>query len=473
MPPLPRDNEGHRMGFSPQKEFEENEYFQHLQTNKDHQPTTFRREFKIRTPLLTTSLPLLVFIDMLAVALVVPLLFQYYRMAGITSASQRELLSSVFSFSQIIGGLVLGALSDAKILRRRTILFLSFGGSAVAYALIAWGGFNLIVFSRVLVGLVKQTMTVTTSMLTEVTNEKNRAKYMGRLESSTTAAWIIGPSVGAMLFKYGDEKAPLVFASLLFVLNIVLVALLLRDDDEEDTSIVHSDRFVNCKKEAGHGFLANLQTCFRSKRLGAVVASMLIYSWISRATSYSGLGTYYEDMYGVEPHVRGYIQSYQRILSFAIQSTLIGPLLSRIGGERRAICISAVVLALGTFSEMQQSISLFILISSPAISTSLTMMQVSLRSLLATESPQESMFSILAALDVLQNASAVTVPFYRTFLFGILHDNSVNSTMEGDPDPISWVISTGVHWMAACGAMTYLLWPRSLHPDEGKRIKQL
>jgi MFS family permease len=128
----------------------------------------------------TQSLPLLVFIDMFAVSLVVPLLFQYYKNAGVTSANQRELLSSVFSSSQIVGGLVLGALADARLLRRKTILFLSFGGSSVAYALIVYGGFRALIASRVLVGLVKQTMTVTTSMLTKCTTPDNRAKYMGR-----------------------------------------------------------------------------------------------------------------------------------------------------------------------------------------------------------------------------------------------------------------------------------------------------
>jgi hypothetical protein len=128
----------------------------------------------------TQSLPLLVFIDMFAVSLVVPLLFQYYKNAGVTSANQRELLSSVFSSSQIVGGLVLGAMTDAQLLKRKTILFLSFGGSSVAYALIVYGGFHALIVSRVLVGLVKQTMTVTTSMLTKCTTPDNRAKYMGR-----------------------------------------------------------------------------------------------------------------------------------------------------------------------------------------------------------------------------------------------------------------------------------------------------
>jgi MFS family permease len=138
---------------------------------------------------------------MFAVALVLPLLFQYYKHAGVTSATQRELLSSVFSASQIVGGLLLGALSDAAILSKKTILFVSFGGSSLAYLMITYGGFPALVLSRIMVGLVKQTMTITTSMLTQCTPEENRAQYMGRLESSATAAWILGPSTGAVLFK--------------------------------------------------------------------------------------------------------------------------------------------------------------------------------------------------------------------------------------------------------------------------------
>ena len=147
------------------------------------------------------SLPILVFIDMFAVALVVPLLFQYYKKAGVVSATQRELLSSVFSASQIVGGILLGALTDAKILRRTTLLYISFGGSALAYLMITYGGFTALILSRIMVGLVKQTMTVTTSILTKCTTKENRTKHMGRLESSSTAAWILGPSTGALLFK--------------------------------------------------------------------------------------------------------------------------------------------------------------------------------------------------------------------------------------------------------------------------------
>jgi len=128
----------------------------------------------------TISLPLLVMFDMFSVSLVVPLLFQYYKSAGVNSASQREMLTSLFSASQIIGGLTLGALADTGFFPRRTVLFISFAGSALSYALILHGGFSALVCSRVLVGLVKQTMTVTTTMIVRCTTKEDRAKHIGR-----------------------------------------------------------------------------------------------------------------------------------------------------------------------------------------------------------------------------------------------------------------------------------------------------
>lgn len=412
---------------------------------------------------------------MFAVSLVVPLLFQYYKNAGVTSANQRELLSSVFSSSQIVGGMVLGALADAQFLKRKTILLVSFGGSAVAYAMIAFGGFHALIISRILVGLVKQTMTVTTSMLTKCTTETNRAQSMGLLQSSATASWIVGPSAGAILFKYVDPRAPALLACALFVLNMMLAVAWLKEDleDEVESPLMTSDETstnqptnaspttTKSKKLRKADFWMNLKSCFSSQALGSVITATLLFSWVNRATSYASMGSYYEDMYGMEPHHRGYIQSYQQVLGFIVQSSLIGPLLAIMGGEQKAVCWSALLLASATFLELHRSMVIFLVVLSPAISVSTTMMNVSLRSLLTRVAPEDSIFSVFAALDVLQNASAVTVPFYRTYLFRVLGGSSgeLHSSMEGDPDPISWVISSGLHWFLASFLMIYLLRP--------------
>jgi MFS family permease len=128
----------------------------------------------------TTSLPLLNMLDMISVALVVPLLNQYFLDAGVTNASQRELLSSLFSCAQIIGGFVMGGLSDVGILSRKHGLYLSFLGSSVSYALIVYGGLRGLLLGRIIVGLVKQTGTISTSMLSTYTTKDDRSIYMGR-----------------------------------------------------------------------------------------------------------------------------------------------------------------------------------------------------------------------------------------------------------------------------------------------------
>ena len=424
----------------------------------------------------TVSLPILVFIDMFAVALVVPLLFQYYKKAGVTSATQRELLSSVFSASQIVGGILLGALTDAKLLGRKTLLFLSFGGSALAYLMITYGGFVALILSRVMVGLVKQTMTVTTSILTQCTTKENRTKDMGRLESSMTAAWILGPSTGALLFQHVDHKAPALLASALFVLNMVLAGILLKGDIEdcgldaepsgsngdgdgdETTSTTKGD---NKKISTRGSFWDNIQSCFTSHDLASVVACLLIYSWMARATSYSSMGSYYEDMYGVEPHYRGYIQSYQRVISFVVQSALLQPVLRRLGGERRAVVVAAVLFAACYGLESRRNVGVFLGLISPSISLSMSLLSVSLRSLLTQAAPKDAIFSVFAALDVLQNASAVTVPFYRAALFRFLNGRTedASSGIDGDPDPVVWVLCSGLHWAVASVFMLYLLRP--------------
>lgn len=221
-------------------------------------------------------------------------------------------------------------------------------------------------------------------------------------------------------------------------------------------------------KRGKTSFWENLKSCFTSRSLASIVASLLMFSWMFRATSYSSMGSYYEDMYGVEPHTRGYIQSYQRIWAFIVQSSLIQPALERAGGERRAIFLAAILLAGSTLFEAQQNFVVFLCFICPSIALSTVMMSVSLRSLLTQAAPGDAIFSVFAAMDVLQNASAVTVPFYRAFLFRLL--NSINhqydagalanqATMNGDPDPVAWVLCAGFHWVVASACMFYLLRP--------------
>jgi putative exporter of polyketide antibiotics len=179
------------------------------------------------------------------------------------------------------------------------------------------------------------------------------------------------------------------------------------------------------------------------------------------------MASYYEQMYGMEPHHRGYLSSYQSILSFLIQSFLVGPLTTWIGGERRAAFYSTLLLAVATLFELQQSLLVFLMVLCPAISLSIAVLGISLQSLVTQVTPKDSLGSVLAALDVLQNATAVTVPFYRTLLFFLLGPGG-EAGMVGDPDPMSWVVTSAVHWLICAVSIGYFL----LSSEKKKKLQQ-
>lgn len=454
---------------------------------------------------------------MFSVSLVVPLLHQYYRNAGISSASQRELLSSIFSTSQIVGGLFIGYLSDTRILSQNHVLLLSFVGSAISYGILGYGktlGVKTLICSRMLVGLVKQTMTVSMSILVNYTTKEERASKIGRLNACATVAWIIGPSVGAFLYKHVHTSAPALLACSLFGLNFTIAVIFLPKSSNASTDTktrgigASTDKNTTNDKLKSKGlskfssFSSNIQSCFSSPILGSTIFSTLIFTWVRRATSYQSMASYYEQMYNLEPHQRGYLTSYTSILTFIAQSLLIHPILKFLGGrdkkgsseesetddysgggERKAVYTGALVLSIVTFVELNASLPLFLTILSPLIAISGALIDLSLRSLVTLITPKSSINSVLAALDVLQNAAAVTVPFYRAALFQILAkvhvgengEDDQGSLMTGDPCPRKWLISSSAHWFISALLMYLFLKEKrkeSSSSEENKKKKE-
>jgi DHA1 family tetracycline resistance protein-like MFS transporter len=163
---------------------------------------------------------IVVFFDFLGVSLVVPLLSSYFRAAGV-STQLYGLISSLYAASQMVGGLAIGSLAD--ILSPRDILILSLLGSAFAYCIVGLSSSLWLLFvSRVVVGLVKQTFTVAATIVSEYSPAQTRAKQIGHISAAATLAFIVGPSVGALLYKH-DAKLPALLSSLLFLFTILLV----------------------------------------------------------------------------------------------------------------------------------------------------------------------------------------------------------------------------------------------------------
>lgn len=109
----------------------------------------------------------MVFVDFFAVALVLSNFSSYYKDAGL-STKLYGIVSSVYAISQLIGSIVTGWLGDN--ISKRGILLVSFIGSGISYFIVGWSrNVGMLIFSRVLVGLVKQTMSISTILISEKT----------------------------------------------------------------------------------------------------------------------------------------------------------------------------------------------------------------------------------------------------------------------------------------------------------------
>jgi len=137
---------------------------------------------------------MIVFMDFLAVAIVIPLMQSYFKEANIDTKLYAY-ISSTYMISQLIGTLLSGYWVDK--LNKRTILLLSFLSSCISYLMIIIGfqyqnGYIMLI-SRVIVGLFKQTYTVSTTIIAHEhkDNEKMMTKELGHLSAIMTTAFIV------------------------------------------------------------------------------------------------------------------------------------------------------------------------------------------------------------------------------------------------------------------------------------------
>jgi DHA1 family tetracycline resistance protein-like MFS transporter len=81
----------------------------------------------------------------------------------------------------------------------------------------------IVLVARVLVGLIKQTTTLATAYVSEVSSALERTKSLARLSTVTGVGFIIGPITGSILSRY-DLRLPFFLSALLFGANFVFAS---------------------------------------------------------------------------------------------------------------------------------------------------------------------------------------------------------------------------------------------------------
>ncbi|XP_027206946.2 major facilitator superfamily domain-containing protein 10 isoform X1 [Penaeus vannamei] len=133
------------------------------------------------------------------------------------------LLGSLFSLLQFLSSPITGALSD--VYGRRTVFICTLIGVAASYGMWAIASnFAIFVLARIIGGATKGNVSLAYSIMTDISEEKTRARGMAMIGVAFSIGFTIGPAIGAMFSRWGSTgwfMASAVYALVLAVLNVL------------------------------------------------------------------------------------------------------------------------------------------------------------------------------------------------------------------------------------------------------------
>jgi multidrug resistance protein len=177
-----------------------------------------------------TVLMITAFVDMLGLAMVIPLLPFYATELG-ASATIVGVLIAAFSIAQLASAPLWGRFSDRY--GRRPALLVGLLISAVAYVIFAFAGtLWLLLLSRVVQGLGGGTIGVVQAYVADASDPNNRAKSLGWLSAATSLGAVVGPAIGSALIHWG-RPAPGIASAIFCVLVSVFAGIYLRESRQE------------------------------------------------------------------------------------------------------------------------------------------------------------------------------------------------------------------------------------------------
>lgn len=262
---------------------------------------------------------LIVLIDMLGFAIIIPLLTFYAASFGATEF-QTGLLVSSYALMQMLSAPILGRLSDR--FGRRPVFLISIFGTFLGLLILGFANSLWMLFaSRLLSGLTAGNISVAQAYIADITDENNRARGMGMFGAAFGIGFILGPAIGGMLSVYGFAVPAFVAATLAFI-NLLTVFFWL----PESVNAERRAELMNQKKAE-----------FSIKELSAALSRPLVgpLLWVrfGFAIAFNSFQTvfplYLLHKFNLGAQETGYILAYIGVVLVAMQGGAIGPLSAR------------------------------------------------------------------------------------------------------------------------------------------------
>jgi DHA1 family tetracycline resistance protein-like MFS transporter len=350
---------------------------------------------------------LIVLIDMLGFALIVPLLAFFADSFGAT-AFQTGLLIAVYAAMQMISAPILGRISDR--FGRRPVFLISILGTFIGFLILGFANsLGMLFFSRILSGLTAGNISVAQAYIADVTDEKNRARGMGMLGAAFGIGFILGPALGGTLSVYGFNVPAFVSAGLCFI-NLLTVFFWLPESltAERPTALM-------AQQKADPSFGALLAA------LGHPSVGPLLWVRIGFAVAFNSFQSvfalYTLTKFGLNAQQTGYILAYVGVVLVIMQGGLIGPLSARF--KESSLLFAFILFAtLGLFGwAVAQSVP-WMLVAMFPLAIGAGSFSAVINSAISKAVSHEEVGGLLGFSAGLESATRVVMPALAAYLLG-------------------------------------------------------
>lgn len=345
------------------------------------------------------SIFLIVFIDLLGFSLILPLLPFFAGQFGASPAGV-GLLVAVYAAAQFISAPLLGRLSDR--IGRRPVLLISIAGNITGFLMLGLAQSLAMLFAaRLLAGFTAGNISVAQAYISDITDEKGRARGLGLIGAAFGLGFIIGPVIGGLLSKNGFSLPSFVAAGLL-LLNLILVVLWL-----PESLTVERRAVLNQTGRLPFTLNAMLAT-LRRPVVGPLLHTRFIYG-LAFSTFTSVFTLYAQYRFKLDAASTGYILAYIGVLSVLTQGLLIGRITARFS-ERGIILWATVVMTGGLLAwALTPSIAILLVVIAP-IAASGGVLNTILNASVSKVVMLEEVGGILGVSSALESLTRVIAP---------------------------------------------------------------
>lgn len=295
-------------------------------------PAADKLDFKRILPIFV-----IVLVDLMGLTIIIPVLPLYAVSFG-ADAFTIGLLSTAYPVMQLIGGPLLGGLSDRY--GRKPVLVVSQVGTFAGFVLLAFANaLPLLFLSRLIDGFTGGNIVTAQAAITDSTTPRNRAQGLGLIGAAFGLGFVLGPAIAgiALAVSGNDYRVPALIAAAFSLASVVLTVVWFHE------TLPPEKRGQAQGKRENH--FRRIVTTVRRPLVGVLLVLVFLQRMILGGFE-ALLALFNLGRLGLDAAGNALVFVFVGIILVLVQGKYIGPL-SRRYGERRLIYTGLALTSVG------------------------------------------------------------------------------------------------------------------------------